>query len=951
MYADPHACPDCRAPITLDDPVCPSCALPLTGPQAVELFRTLRRADVLLGELRSRRLAPVPAGGVPEPTSEPTPEPTPEPPAPLPESPLPAYPVDAATADETERARLLPKRWSVPTVLLTLGGLCLAVGAVVFLAVTWSLLGVGGRTAILVLATAAAAAGTWLTAGRNLRGAAETLAALGSVLLVLDVAGGVAAGWFGSPPFDAVLLGAGATVGAAAVGANALLRARGGALLTLQAVAGGSAYAAGSGLLSLADGSPYAWATVCAGGAAVSLLALRTRQVVLAWGLLALAGLAWAALTVVGVGAGFDHVRWGRPYDASGLLLAGVLAAAVVPTARFGLSLPRPLRVASGTVAIWWGVLAATFPLLTGATAVLTVACMVAVVAVVGALSARSRTPLGGDVLRLTSVTAAVGATALTALQALALLAATAGAVVAGGPLLGRFEVANLLVAPWAPLLGAVAAAAGWTAVIGRRPPVAGAAAVVLAGVALVVLAVLPYLVLPTAGALVGAAALARSALRLPEGPARARLWAPVVVLAVAALLLATYHRWTLLVVAGALALVALVVVLRGTERERRAASLVITPLVAFTAALLGAEAGLPGDWSAATCAVVALVTPVALIVGRTVSGTSRDLALLGAAGPWVVAAGLVASVAAEEPGPGLVTAGTAALLGLAGLRWARPVEAAVAAVLTPPLLAATAACAAALGSAPGPWVAAVALVVVVVVVLGAVPTGWARVVREERRWLAYAATGVSCAGAAVAGSAAAGAHGTHLSWLAAYLTLTAAGAAVVAILERSRRVAALASGLSLAALWTRLWDSDVDIPEAYTLPTALVVLAFGVWVFRRDPEARSLPTLGPGIALGLAPSLLLALGEPISVRALLVGFAALALVALGAVRRWQAPLLAGAGAGAVLVTVELFPYQSAIPRFVLFSAIGLVLLVAGIRWEALAVLGRRTWGRIVDLR
>ena len=88
---------------------------------------------------------------------------------------------------------------SVPKILLGLGATCLLVAAVIFLAVAWSWLGVGGRTAVLVgLTVTTAFAGQWL-ARRDLGVAAEALTTVALGLVVLDVFGAENAGWLGTP--------------------------------------------------------------------------------------------------------------------------------------------------------------------------------------------------------------------------------------------------------------------------------------------------------------------------------------------------------------------------------------------------------------------------------------------------------------------------------------------------------------------------------------------------------------------------------------------------------------------------------------------------------------------------------------------------------------------------------------------------------------------------------
>jgi hypothetical protein len=187
--------------------------------------------------------------------------------------------------------------------------------------------------------------------------------------------------------------------------------------------------------------------------------------------------------------------------------------------------------------------------------------------------------------------------------------------------------------------------------------------------------------------------------------------------------------------------------------------------------------------------------------------------------------------------------------------------------------------------------------------------------------------------------------------WLAAELTVVAAGCAVAGILDRSRVEGIVATATGLAALWLRLGASDVHSPEAYSLPLATAVLLVGGWSLLRDRSRRTVPTIGTGLALALVPTWALAVAHPLSDRALIAGLACLVLVGAGAQLRWMAPLLLGAGTGALLALVEVAPYAQAVPRWALLVSIGACLLVAGVRWETLAAAGRRTWGRLADLR
>lgn len=166
---------------------------------------------------------------------------------------------------------------------------------------------------------------------------------------------------------------------------------------------------------------------------------------------------------------------------------------------------------------------------------------------------------------------------------------------------------------------------------------------------------------------------------------------------------------------------------------------------------------------------------------------------------------------------------------------------------------------------------------------------------------------------------------------------LTVAGALVTtsSLVHRAHRRLAWPGGLLLAAAtWVRLHDLGVQAPEAYTLPTALALIAVGLVRLRRDPEAGTVETLLPGLGLAVVPTLLWALVDPLSTRALAIGLVALAVLLAGSVLRWTAPVLVGWLAGAALVLRELAPYAVQTPQWILIGGAGALLIVAGISWE-----------------
>ncbi|MER6102324.1 hypothetical protein ABT115_08305 [Streptomyces sp. NPDC001832] len=75
---------------------------------------------------------------------------------------------------------------SAQNALLTLGGLLLTIAAIAFTLVSWGHLGIGGRSAVLGVVTGAALFAPVVLLRRGLPATAESLAALASVLMVLD---------------------------------------------------------------------------------------------------------------------------------------------------------------------------------------------------------------------------------------------------------------------------------------------------------------------------------------------------------------------------------------------------------------------------------------------------------------------------------------------------------------------------------------------------------------------------------------------------------------------------------------------------------------------------------------------------------------------------------------------------------------------------------------------
>jgi hypothetical protein len=175
-------------------------------------------------------------------------------------------------------------------------------------------------------------------------------------------------------------------------------------------------------------------------------------------------------------------------------------------------------------------------------------------------------------------------------------------------------------------------------------------------------------------------------------------------------------------------------------------------------------------------------------------------------------------------------------------------------------------------------------------------------------------------------------------SQLALAVHLTVAGVLVTSssLINTDRRELAWPGGLLLAAAtWVRLAELGVHAPEAYTLPSALVLCAVGAWRLRRDERSATLTTLAPGLALATVPSLLQVLTEAQSLRALLLGVACLSLVLAGVRWRLSAPLVVGGLVGGLLVLRELAPYAATVPPWLLIGLSGALLTLVGITWES----------------
>jgi hypothetical protein len=191
---------------------------------------------------------------------------------------------------------------------------------------------------------------------------------------------------------------------------------------------------------------------------------------------------------------------------------------------------------------------------------------------------------------------------------------------------------------------------------------------------------------------------------------------------------------------------------------------------------------------------------------------------------------------------------------------------------------------------------------------------------------------------------------------LALVLALCGVIAAATAVRPERRAYASwTAAALFLLATWVRLAVWDVETPEAYTLPVTVPALVVGLLRRRRDAEASSWVAYGPGLAATLVPSLFAAWADPDWVRPLLLGLAALAVTLLGARFRLQALLVLGGSVLALDGLHELAPYVvqvvGALPRWLPPALAGLLLLAVGATYEQRLRDARRLRERLGRMR
>ena len=910
---DPSRCPACGAALP-STATCPSCGVSLRSGTAAEVWRLSVQAAGLLDQcaalLERLRVESRPGAAQPgyfgvAPTGY----------DPVPTSAPPTAPPGPA------QAPVRTPEWSrrrVQNLLLGLGVLLLAVAAVIFLVVSWGVLGVGGRAAVMAGCTAVAAAGATVASRRGLTATAEAVALLTVGLGLLDAYGARDAGLAG---------------------------------------------------LDSADGWPY-WA------GALAVIALAAGA---AAGVLPLRSLRLSAAVLAQLPGPLLAAYWAEDAAHPGAVVTTVLTVQAVISVALAVGWPfgpavsdARVVVVSGAVVAWlaaaWSGAAAAYAE-DGSLVLATTLLLVLAGAAVGAAVAIGGEPAASSALG--PADALLGAAALATVAAVWAPATelatsswvpftlSAAAVALLGAMLlvpHRWRTTPVLVfllAAVAP--GAAAAEAAAVAVVGPLSwlgtawtEAASASARELIGVDLSWPGEpsTPLLLLSVAVALAVAAAGPRLLDRGEGWTGDAGTWllvAAVPVLAVAVLTAPPALDLPFRLGLGVHVAAAALLLGAGPPLVRAGRAELGRGAMAAGTVVLGVAVA----WSFAAATTTLAVLPVAAVVLALAAATARPRLLDrgGSADGWVAPAfggGAVllligeAAAIARYGGAGwpavwsltLSLGAGAAVAGAVGFRGER--RRVLAAVGT----AVFAADSAALTIWAGGSVADAGLVVTVtgaLVVLVSCQTLVARAAHESlTTLLGGVGAGIVAVGVVVAADA-------DRLWLA----LLAAGvAAGFAALQRvvPDRLGWLSGGLLAASSWVRLALSDVDAPEPYTVPGGIALVVVGALRRRRDPAYRSWTAYAPGLVLALVPSLLRAVSDPGALRPLLLGLAALAVLGVGVARRLQAPLVLGGLVLAVDALVQLSPLladlYAAVPRWTVIGTVGLLLLGLGATYE-----------------
>lgn len=139
-----------------------------------------------------------------------------------------------------------------------------------------------------------------------------------------------------------------------------------------------------------------------------------------------------------------------------------------------------------------------------------------------------------------------------------------------------------------------------------------------------------------------------------------------------------------------------------------------------------------------------------------------------------------------------------------------------------------------------------------------------------------------------------------------------------------------VAAGVAVGAIWLFLEAAHVDLVEAYTLPAAALALAAGYLNRHTSAGSNSWLAYGPGLAIALGPSQVLAVDHGPAARALILLAAGAGLVLVGVWHRLQAPLVFGSATLVALAVDTFGPVAARLPRWVFLAIAGVAFIWLG---------------------
>jgi len=152
------------------------------------------------------------------------------------------------------------------------------------------------------------------------------------------------------------------------------------------------------------------------------------------------------------------------------------------------------------------------------------------------------------------------------------------------------------------------------------------------------------------------------------------------------------------------------------------------------------------------------------------------------------------------------------------------------------------------------------------------------------------------------------------------------------------RMVSWVAIGSGVAVVLAGYEVSAPDPIEIVSVPLAVALLASGWLHLDATPTARSWPWLAPGVLVLLVPSLLLDVTESPLWRVVGLGVLAIVIVVAGAVRRLQAPFVIGSAVLLIHALAQLWPWISlaygSAPWWLWLGIGGVILIVLAARYE-----------------